>query len=443
MYRLRPGLALLLLAALLLPEGVRAAVRINEIAWMGSASNANAEWIELYNDGEAVSLEGWKLTSGSLNISLSGSIAAQGYYLLERTSDESVPSAAADKIYTGALSNSGDTLVLKDGTGAVIDMVAGGTNWTAIGGNNATKDTAQHSGSGWVTAAGTPRAENATAGSAPTDTTATTTPSTDTSTTTPTVTVGGSTPSTASTASSPARTLFLDIGDSRIVLAGVPTPYEAVAYDSKGKPKDARVTWNFGDGTRELGDKVWHAYEEPGKYAVVARATFNEAQVVRTLTVVVEPASVAAHMHQKGVQLENTSDRLIDLSGWRLMTDERTFVLPDDTVVLPKGKSLFPSSVTGLRGDVYLALPKGEERIAAAPLSPEQPPAPSVGIQQVQPLARVPAAVPLIEEVHEERIVAPATAPLQAAAGAAVPTIPWFSCLFGNLLACSTVFVVR
>ena len=443
MYRTRPGLALLLLAALLLPEGARAAVRVNEIAWMGSASNANAEWIELYNDGEATSLEGWKLASGSLNISLSGSIAAQGYYLLERTSDESVPSTAADKIYTGALSNSGDTLVLKDGAGAVIDTVAGGTNWTAIGGDNTTKHTAQRSGSGWVTAAGTPRAENAATGSAPTDTTATTTPTTDTSTTTPTVTVGGSTPSTASIASSPARTLFLDIGDSRIVLAGVPTPYEAVAYDSKGKPKDARVTWNFGDGARELGDKVWHAYEEPGEYAVVARATLNEAQVIRTLTVVVEPASVAARMHPKGVQIENASDRLIDLSGWRLMTDERTFVLPEDTVVLPNGKSLFPSSVTGLSGEVYLSRPKGEERIAAAPLPSVQPEPVARGIQQVQTPARVPAAAPLIEEVHEERIVAPATAPLQAAAGAAVPPIPWFSCLFGNLLACSTVFVVR
>ena len=34
-----------------------ASVHVSEVAWMGSSDNANAEWIELYNDGDEISLE--------------------------------------------------------------------------------------------------------------------------------------------------------------------------------------------------------------------------------------------------------------------------------------------------------------------------------------------------------------------------------------------------
>jgi hypothetical protein len=57
---------------------------------MGTASSANDEWIELYNNGtSSVSLEGWAIsaTDGSPNINLTGSINAGSYYLCERTDD--------------------------------------------------------------------------------------------------------------------------------------------------------------------------------------------------------------------------------------------------------------------------------------------------------------------------------------------------------------------
>ena len=49
---------------LIFPLGAEAAVVINEIAWMGTVSSANDEWLELYNDGtEEVSLDGWIIVS--------------------------------------------------------------------------------------------------------------------------------------------------------------------------------------------------------------------------------------------------------------------------------------------------------------------------------------------------------------------------------------------
>ncbi|MYL32186.1 competence protein ComEA [Pontibacillus yanchengensis] len=119
-------------------EAVRDVV-ISEVAWMGTTTSYNDEWIELHNTtSSSVSVEGWTLiaTDGSPSISLSGSIPADGYYLLERTDDSTVSEVAADHIYTGSLSNSGEHLELKDGSSNVIDEV---DSWYA--GDNDTKST--------------------------------------------------------------------------------------------------------------------------------------------------------------------------------------------------------------------------------------------------------------------------------------------------------------
>ncbi|QAS54463.1 competence protein ComEA [Halobacillus litoralis] len=113
-------------------------VVINEVAWMGTDVSYNDEWIELYNPtGSDISLEGWSLnaTDGSPQISLSGTIPAGGYYLLERTDDSTVSNVDADFIYTGAMGNTGEVLELSDGT-QIIDAVDA---WYA--GNNESKAT--------------------------------------------------------------------------------------------------------------------------------------------------------------------------------------------------------------------------------------------------------------------------------------------------------------
>ena len=99
------------------------ALRINEVAWAGTSASANDEWIELHNPGtESIPLEGWRLSDGGdLNVALSGTIAAGGYFLLERTDDSTVADIGADQVYSGGLSNSGEALVLMDPTGGEID----------------------------------------------------------------------------------------------------------------------------------------------------------------------------------------------------------------------------------------------------------------------------------------------------------------------------------
>lgn len=148
-------------------------VIMNEIAWMGTTVSYHDEWIELYNNTSSdLSLDGWTLSStdGSPSISLSGTIPAKGYFLLERTDDNTVSQVQADLIYSGSLSNSGEVLELRDNQGNLIDTVDA---WYA--GDNSSKATMERKdplqsgtiSNNWQTATdtyneglGTPKAKN-------------------------------------------------------------------------------------------------------------------------------------------------------------------------------------------------------------------------------------------------------------------------------------------
>ena len=111
----------------------------------------------------AIDLSGWRIisTDGKIKIDLKGQIPAHGFYLLERTDDNSVSGAVADIIYTGALGNTGQDLTLYDNANNVVDQADFLTKWPA--GDNATKQTMEKIGGGWQTSqnpGGTPRAEN-------------------------------------------------------------------------------------------------------------------------------------------------------------------------------------------------------------------------------------------------------------------------------------------
>ncbi len=107
-------------------------VIINEVAWAGTRASANDEWIELYNPTRrTLSLEGWHLNAvdGRPTIALHGSIPPHGYFLLERTDDTTISDIPADQIYTGSLSNAGESLYLTDPTGFIVDRVAAKGGW--------------------------------------------------------------------------------------------------------------------------------------------------------------------------------------------------------------------------------------------------------------------------------------------------------------------------
>jgi len=464
MYRYVVGLSFLIVA-LVVPTAASAAVIINEVAWMGSSSNANAEWIELYNsDTSPVTLVGWKLVSstGSPSITLTGIIEAGGYYLLERTSDDSVPAVVADQIYSGALSNGGVTLTLTNAAGEEQDRVVGGTDWKSIGGDNESKKTAQRMGNTWITNIGTPRALN--------EEGATSTDGTDTVIDDPIVSVGGTPIVVTHSATTALPKLRIEAGASRIITTNAEVPFRAVVYDTAGaQHSGAKVTWAFGDGSAETGASVVHAFMLSGTYLVTVHATSGGAEVTTALLVRAEDSVVrVVSINEKGVMLENTSTRIADLSKWKLADEHTTFEFPEFTALMPGAPVTFTSVRTGIATSstaVTLFYPGGmaattsqattseliraaeEVVVKEAPVALHvQPLLPVIGIQEVGKQKEFPDK--LTEPIYEEATSAPSATATTGALGASVGSLssllksPWTASFFGLVVAASAVLVI-
>src|SRR3989344_8724406 len=99
------GIALLFIAQAAGPSGVV----ISEVAWMGTQSSHNEEWIELRNNtASSINLADWTLRApdGSPAVKLTRNDIVSDFYLLKR-----------GKNYTGALENNGEILELYDNLG--------------------------------------------------------------------------------------------------------------------------------------------------------------------------------------------------------------------------------------------------------------------------------------------------------------------------------------
>lgn len=349
-----------------IPLFASAAVVINEIAWMGTGTSATDEWIELYNDGsEAVNFDGWTLAAegGQPHIALSGSIAPGGYFLLERSDDETVPGIAADLIYTGALSNSGETLALRDASGAIVDSIDAADGWPA--GDNTTKETMQKSASGWITAAGTPRAANTSA--PPASSTSDVFPSSapvDSSSTSDVAPAGGETPLPESK-----KSFIVDAGKDIKTVAGSEVRFQGFAYGFDGKLLDdtsgnARYLWNFGDGTFFEAQHANHIYRYPGAYRAALYVSSGQTSGSDVIEVRVGESGVAiSEIAAAWIELVNKGAASVDVSSWQIYNSVgQPYTLPARTIIGPRAFVVFPQETTGLLFGPFN--PKAELRYA-------------------------------------------------------------------------------
>jgi hypothetical protein len=329
-----------------------AAVEISEVAWMGSTASPNHEWIELYNPGSApVTVDDWTLADGNnLLITLAGTIPAQTYVVLERTSDDSAPGAAF-LVYTGALVNTGTTLTLRQSDGQIADQVVGGSDWSAIGGDNATKATAQLVGTLWRTGTPTP-------GAAPGGTSAPENDTDDQPANPVTPAATSSSPTTPAaftvkrTGGSSGDTIPLRQATTELTLAlAVP----AVAYARQ--PVTMTVTpsgisrtiqdslsyqWNFGDFTTASGSSVTHRFVHPGSYLVTVRGHYGRHDVVVRQAITVLPVTLSVTRTDEALFLNNDAVYDIDVSGFRVVVDGETMTLPPYSYIAAKQSVRLP-----------------------------------------------------------------------------------------------------
>lgn len=351
-------------AAFLIPLFASAHVVINEIAWMGTAESSYCEWVELHNDGfDNVDLSGWGLhefgSSGDVLImALTKTIAAGGYYLIERVTNscpDPVSGITADDAGSfggSGLSNSGETLILKNVSGDEVDRADGSDGWRINGsvdivGNNTTKDTAQRSGSEWITAAATPRVANAGASSFSENSEEVPAKSSST---------GASAPSGSSNAviDESKRFFTVDAGEDSKTVAGAEVRFSGAAYGFDGKPLDetkgnARYLWNFGDGSFFEAKNVNHIYRYPGTYRATFYVSSGQTSGSDVIEVIVRESSVMiSEVAGTWIEVVNEGAAAVDLSSWQISSDIASYTIPVHTIIGPRAFIVFSQETTGL-----------------------------------------------------------------------------------------------
>lgn len=107
--------------------GVLGSVIINEMMYNPGSGNQADEFLELYNTtASPVNLDGWCFTQGiSICFSSSDVIAAHGYLVISPDPAQYgiTYDLTTDNVYSGNLSNGGETLTLKDESNTTIDSV--------------------------------------------------------------------------------------------------------------------------------------------------------------------------------------------------------------------------------------------------------------------------------------------------------------------------------
>ena len=337
----RPGYYFLM-AILFAPLSLFAQVQISEIAWMGTEESHFCNWIELYNtSNNPVDIGDWSIQIGDIvrefsqGEAVSTVIPAQSYYVIKRTTNtcpDPIPGVAGLLLAFGNLPNAGTTLRLRRPDGSDADVVVGGENWQLVGGDNTTKDTAQRTSSGWITASPTPGQANAT------------TPSESAEVTGLQSSVSSSQRFVSAT-SLRTTTELIDTGDMSVQIIGpeIIQVGQMVLFEAKilgvgdGIKNSLTYKWNFGDFHADSGqEKVTHIFNRPGVYLVAVEAVHNTRKAKTYHEITVVPVRVSMTYTEDGdLLLHNDTDYDINLSGYTL-SGIVTLEVPDNTYVLAR-----------------------------------------------------------------------------------------------------------
>ena len=318
-------------------------VVINEIAWMGTDISYADEWIELYNNtNEEIDLTNWTLfaTDGKPEINLSGTITANGYFLLERTNDESVIGITADQIYTGDLGNNGENLELKNAEDILINSINCSDEWTS--GDNDTKQTMEKTDTGWQTSlnsGGTPKEQNSIGASDETINEETT---------------EEASTSTGSTSSVPNRPPMAEAGTDIVALVNQELSFDASHSLDLDNDK-LTFFWNFGDGATDTEKISKHTYLYPGQYIVSLLISDGEFSDLDIITVNIYSQSIIiSEFSNEWIEIFNQSDQVANLTNWQLKNQKASsspFLFPANSLMAPNQFLVLRQEITKIELD--------------------------------------------------------------------------------------------
>lgn len=317
-----------------------AQIFISEIKYTGN------EWIELSNEGTTTDISLWKFFENGANHKLKPvqggvSIPANGYAVIANDASAFLTEHAG---FSGILFDSsfllldvGETISIKSSDTTTVDTVS----YTGIKGS---KNSTQKIGSAWYESSPTPGKVNALSSVAP-------------ATTPETLSVSGESAQTQSAspqASTNTKTgINAEAGPrTRVVIAGAPITFEGKTSGLESVYGGVHTSWSFGDGALAEGATVSHTYYYPGEYTAVldvvsGSVTATDRMLVRVILPDISLATGGDSV-RSFVMIENNGGDEIDLSGWQVVSGEKSFTFPKNTILGSRKSITFASEVTGL-----------------------------------------------------------------------------------------------
>ncbi|MBI5729179.1 MAG: lamin tail domain-containing protein [Candidatus Magasanikbacteria bacterium] len=358
-----------------------AQIKINEFL---PNPDGGDEWIELYNSATTSLdlIDGLLCDNRETSCTIattSGTIAAEGW--------------ATFFLNGSHLNNSGDSVILKNPDGLMVDQVTYGTDALKTPGKNQTiarkndgVDTDSEADWAITTSltpgtgntivappAPAPPTNNGGGGGSSSGGSAGTTPATPSALSIPT-----SQKNTTSTAKIPAKGLPASRqgagGDQvkiiwKISAPRTAAPQEIAELNAAGSadPRGGAIftSWNLGDGTTIDGQSVQHSFAASGTYRVVVSATSTQGTTGQQTFLITVAAGLSTRHGEvliseifpnppgadqgEFIELFNSASASISLAGWKLETNNgKGFTIPEKTSINPGGYLVFYRAATRL-----------------------------------------------------------------------------------------------
>ncbi|MBU6310790.1 lamin tail domain-containing protein [Patescibacteria group bacterium] len=339
---------------LFLPHAALAAFSFTEIMYDPAGTDSKREWIEILNEGPPVDISAFKLFEGGVNHGLTvergpAVVPTGGYAIIAddaTTFLAEYPNTSGTVLDSAfSLSNTGETLVLRT---SGVD-VASVSYVNTVGGQNDGKSLA-FVGGVWVPQDPTPGVGTLSGGKGAQEEQV--------------MSAGGG---------MVAPSLTVRVSASGGAIVGVPNTYSAQAFGVRGEAlEDVRYVWNFGNGATREGQTVLFAYTLPGTFDASVDVASAGISGTSRFTVVARAAEVVvSRANESFIELDNRSSAEVDVSLWRIVSGDRSFVLPPRTIIRSRATLAFPSEVTGLTPtsalSVVVQYPNGAKAVSPAP----------------------------------------------------------------------------
>ena len=373
---------LILVAFVFTAHKVFANVIINEI--MYNSEGTDIDWIEIYNPDSSIDLATLNLfidnsTSNHdiKNYSGSSTLNQGDYGVIVVTSEISTFISKwgnSGNLFTSSFSLPNDQakVEINDNNKAVpINSVS----YNSSMGANEDNNSLQLISSQWLPSLPTPGKENkpVDSGGSNNDTSGT---NSDNVSATSNSGGGSSSTSTTTKVDTKIYKVVTSIVSDKVVVAGMPFYLsDKTTGIKKESVTTGRFVWNFGDGARKelvQSEPFTYEYKYPGDYALTLSYYENFFELVPITTdrlnIKVIPSDLSiSSVGQAGdsyVEISNKSNYEIPLSNMNLKGVNKSFTIPEGTIILPGKKIRFSKSITGFDysdvENISLLYPGGE-----------------------------------------------------------------------------------